>query len=340
MSIYDLNISNGTCLSGFYWNSEERASRYSRLYTCIAASFLHAIFWSQLIFCSSVRQKSMQWIYAYLITDIFLLLRFFITYIVHTIPSACQASPLWQWIVCYFDGTVDNYFNVLEIYILLALNICRYIQIKYNRNPYRSYTKTLIFTHLGIYIIPLIYSFIQFYFNWCILEGYGTNRCLVVYSNVSIQVFNLIFTFFLPIFMNLFVIGASVQHVRLTSGLQRSQHHISARDKYHRSLVIQFMIFYTIWLSLWSPNVILFQMSVGTADLVALFRLLNFIEIAVDPIIIAALDVRFWYAWKNAFRASADKIRYTTTNQRRVQPSTVNHDVFIIKTIPMGTTTI
>jgi len=339
MNVYDLNISNDTCLSGFYWNSEERASRYSRLYTCIIASFVHIIFWCQLIFCSSVRQKSMQWIYAYLITDICLLLRFFITYIVHIIPFACQASPLWQLIVCYFDAVVDNYFNILEVYILLALNICRYVQIKYNQNPYRIYPKALILTHLGIYIIPLIYTFIQFFFNWSILQGYGTDRCLVAYSNTYIQVFNLIFTFFLPIALNVFIIGASVQHVRLTSGLQRSQHRVSARDKYNRSLVIQFMIFYAIWLSLWSPNVILFQMSVGSADLVALFRLLNFIEIALDPIIIAALDIRFWRAWKSAFQISTDRIRSTTTNQRRVQPSTVNPGVFTIKTGPMGTTT-
>ena len=60
MNVYDSNVSTGTCLSGFYWNSEERASRYSRLYTCIVAFFVHAIFWSQLIFCPSVRQKSIQ----------------------------------------------------------------------------------------------------------------------------------------------------------------------------------------------------------------------------------------------------------------------------------------
>ena len=340
MSVYDLNISNDTCLSGFFWNSEERASRYSRLYTCIIASFVHTIFWCQLIVCPSVRQKSIQWIYAYLITDICLILRFFITYIFHTTSSACQASPLWQLIVCYFDAVVDNYFNILEIYILLALNICRYVQIKYNRNPYQIYPKALLLTHLGIYIIPLLYSFIQFYFNWCILDGYGTDRCLVTYSNIYIQVFNIIFTFFLPIFMNLCVIGASVQHVRSTSGLQRGQHHVSARDKYHRSLVIQFMIFYAIWLSLWSPNVILFQLSVGSTDLLTIFRLLNFIEIALDPIIIGALDIRFWHAWKKAFRASADKIRNTTTNQRRVQPSTANPDVFTIKNVPIGTTTL
>jgi len=242
--------------------------------------------------------------------------------------------------VCYFDAVVDNYFNILEIYILLALNICRYVQIKYNRNPYQIYPKALLLTHLGIYIIPLIYSFIQFYFNWSILQGYGTDRCSVTYSNIYIQVFNIIFTFFLPIFMNLCVIGASVQHVRSTSGLQRGQHHVSARDKYHRSLVIQFMIFYAIWLSLWTPNVILFQLSVGSNDLVTIFRLLNFIEIALDPIIIAALDIRFWNAWKNAFKLSADKIRNTTTNQRRIQPSTANPDIFTIKHVPMGTTTL
>ena len=280
----------------------------------------------------------MQWIYAYLITDILLLVRFFFTYIVHTTSVECEPSATWSLFVCYFDAAVDNYLNILEVYILLALNICRYIQIAYNKNVYRLHTKLLIATHLAIYLSTLISSVIQFIFGWTQLDMSTKNSCEVTYTNIYVQVFNILTAFVLPIGLNILVIYASVRHVRLTSTLQRAAHHVSAREKYHRSLVIQFMVFYTIWVTLWSPNVIVFQVSVGGANLTSIVRLLNFIEIALDPMIIAALDVRFWQAWQKFWVYLKHTILCNRIIQGRIQPTSTNLNVFSMKTPQLRTT--
>lgn len=337
-SLYLSNTSDDGCFSSFFWDDTARENRKARLITCIIGSVIHTIFWSQLAFCSSVRQASMQWIYAYLVTDILLFSRFFFTYIAHTLPSVCTPNSVWLAIVCYTEIIIDNYLNVLEVYILLALNICRYIQIKHNRNAYRIYKKNIVLTHVGIYIIPVIYLLIQFVFQWTTIDGYGTGLCQVIYTNLYIQICNIIFTFALPIALNLFVIYASVKHVRSASGLQAGQYHVSARQKYHRSLVLQFAIFYAIWLALWSPNVIAFQLSVTSTDVTAILRLINFIEIAIDPLIISALDVRFWHAWKSVYRSARTKILGPVTLHGRIQPSTIDPTIFTMKTSRLKTT--
>jgi hypothetical protein len=134
------------------------------------------------------------------------------------------------------------------------------------------------------------------------------------------------------------MIYASVRHVWLTSNLQQTQHHVSAREKYNRSLVIQFLSFYIIWLALWSPNVIVFQVSVSGNNLLATVRLLNFAEIAIDPIIIAALDVRFWHAWRKAWTYVKNNILFKRSNRGRIQPSSTNPNIFSIRTPRLPTT--
>ncbi len=207
------------------------------------------------------------------------------------------------------------------------MNICRYVQIAYNRNVYRIYTKTLIFTHLGIYFLSLLYLLIQFIFGWTELVEYIRDRCEATYTNIYIQVFNMIIGFALPISLNILVIYVSVHHVHLTSNLRQTQHHVSAREKYNRSLVIQFLVFYTIWLTLWSPNIIVYQISFSSANLSLIVKLLNFIEIVLDPIIIAALDVRFWQVWRKLWVSVTNII----PRKRRIQPLTTNPHVLSVK---------
>ena len=262
----------------------------------------------------------MQWIYAYLVTDIFLVVRFFFTYIVRTTTTDCEPDPARITFVCYFEATFDNYFNVLEVYILLALNICRYVQIAHNVNVYQVYKKLLVIAHVSIYALTAISTVIQLIFGWAQLLIIFRNSCQITYTNIYIQVFNIITAFALPILLNVVVIYMSVRHVRLTSTLQRATH-VSAREKYNRTLVIQFLIFYLIWVSLWSPNVILYQVS-GGQGLSNIFRLLNFIEIALDPIILAALDVRFWQAWQRCWKYIKARVWQRGPSLAQIQPTT------------------
>ncbi|CAF1486199.1 unnamed protein product [Adineta steineri] len=289
MNLLNSKNSNISCSFDISWNQSTINSQQPKRIVCIIACIMHGIFWLQLVFCSSVRQRSMQWIYAYLITDIFLLFRYFFVYIVHATSTHCASNIVWFLFICYFEAAVDNYLNLLEVYILLALNICRYIQIVYNRNVYQVHVKLLILAHFGIYVIPFLILSVQFIIGWAQLQKLYDELCSVTYVTIYIQIFNIIIAFILPIFLHITIICLSVRHVHLISTLQQGQHHVSAREKYNRSLVIQFLVFYIIWLILWSPNMIAYQLSIG-GNVTCIVRLLNFIEILLDPIIIAALD--------------------------------------------------
>ncbi len=318
MESFNSNNINTSCPLSLSWTQSSINNEQPRLIVCIVASIIHSIFWLQLVFCPSIRQKSMQWIYAYLITDILLLFRFFLIYIVYTTSTACEPNKAWFLFMCYFEIIGDNYPNILEVYILLALNICRYAQIAYNRNVYATNRRLLIISHFLIYFAPLLSLFVQFITGWAQIEPFTNDVCDVLYTNAYIQIFNIIAAFALPILLNILVIYASVRHVRLTSALRRAQHHVSAREKYNRSLVIQFLAFYTIWITFWAPNVIVDQLTNGENDITIVVVLLNFIGIALNPIIIGALDVRFWKAWRKVWLDV--KHKYFRSTARQVTP--------------------
>jgi hypothetical protein len=152
-----------------------------------------------------------------------------------------------------------------------------------------------------------------------------SESCDVTYTNMYARIFTTIIFFALPISLNVLVIYASIRHVHLTSQLRRSQHYVSAREKYHRSLVIQFGIFYTVWLLLWSPNVIVYQFTSGKSTVTLIVSLLNYIEIALDPIIISALDVRLRHVWGQIWKHVKEKWTIILNrNQRRITPNTIN----------------
>lgn len=306
------------------WSQEAVDSRKIRMIVCIFAVFMNSIFWIQLIFCSSLRQKSMQWIYAYIITDDLLLLRFFFLYIVHTQLTDCSQNGIWFWVISYIETTLDNYLNVLQVYILFALNVCRYIQIVRNINVYTVHKKLLFLSHLAIYLLPLIVVVVPIVAGWTLIKIVPRDACFIYYKNVGIEIFNIIFTFALPIFSNIMIIYACARHIHLTSTLKRTKNFNSVRDKYHRTLVIQFLIFYTIWVLLWSPNIIIVQVSMEQRAVADAARLLNFIEIALDPIIIGALDIRFWNEWKKIAIRIKHVILFNRFRNARIAPLAMN----------------
>jgi hypothetical protein len=163
------------------------------------------------------------------------------------------------------------------------------------------------------------------------------HTCKVTYTNIYIKIFNIITAFALPISLNILVIYASIRHIRLTSTLKRSQHHVSAREKYNRSLVIQFLAFYIIWVALWSPNVIVYQVGIG-GNATPIVRLLNFIELAIDPFIIGALDIRFWRAWKACWMHLKHRVLHNGPVPTRIHPTSTNLNVFSLKTTEAQTT--
>jgi hypothetical protein len=318
MDLINFNATNNACSSSLQWTHSAMENRRTTFYICIVASIINVIFWIQLTIYSSIRQVSMQWIYAYLIIDILLLARFYFVYIVRTVSTDCIPDRSWSLFICYVDAIVDNYLNILQVYILFALNVCRYVQIVYNRNVYVQHSRLLIMAHLCIYLLPIMIFLVQFALNWAHLVDMAHDSCDVRFNSILIQLFNVTIAFALPITLNILVIVASFRYVYLTARLRTRQSQGSARDKYYHSLVLQFVAFYVVWLALWSPNIIVYQVTSGLSHLVINMRLLNYIEIALDPFIIVALDVRFGKIWTNSC-LTLKNVCLTHCRRQRVQ---------------------
>jgi hypothetical protein len=294
-------MANITCQDTFQWNSSAIRSQQPILIVCILAAITHTLFWLQILVCSSLRQRSMQWLYTYLFIDLFLLTRYFVIYIIRTRSIGLHLSRSWQVFLCYAEGTVDNYLNTLEVYVLLALNLCRYFQIVYKRNVYVNDVPLLICAHLIIYLIPLFITIVEFLLGWARLIENNCDSCHVVYINIYVQLWNILIGFVLPILLNIYIIYRSMHGVDLLINRDRTRIHLSAREKYHRSLVLEFLFFYTVWLVLWSPAILVYQLASVRSTLTMIASLLSYIEICLDPIIVTALHVRFQQIWKTVW---------------------------------------
>ncbi|CAF3888648.1 unnamed protein product [Rotaria sp. Silwood1] len=281
------------------WSSSSVESLSSTIIICLIGIFTHTIFWIQVILFSSLRQRNMMWLYAYLITDFFLLARFFIFYCIRH-WSICLYST-FQLIICYFEATSDFYINIVQSYILLALSTCRCAQIIFNRNVFMKNPNLIILTHCFIYILPALNIIIQILGNWTVLLSRVGESCDIVYSSLTVAIFNLFIIYLIPVVLNIIIIAFCIRHVSSIRGI-RSQQIINLRRKHKNTLLVQTIIFYSIWLVLWSPNVLAFQFIYVNSQPGIYTSLLNYIEITTDPIFVAILDIRFFQSWKIIWR--------------------------------------
>jgi len=142
---------------------------------------------------------------------------------------------------------------------------------------------------------------VQFLANWTLLWRRSGASCDIEYESLIVQIFNLYVIYIIPIVFNLIIIGFCIRHVSSIRGV-RSQQIINRRRKHQRTLLFQTITFYSIWLILWSPNVLAFQFINVNTEPGIYTSLLNYVEIAIDPIIIAVIDVRFYKAWQKLSR--------------------------------------
>ncbi|CAF1016274.1 unnamed protein product [Rotaria sordida] len=277
------------------WSSNSVDGLSPTVIVCSIAVFTHTIFWIQLIQFSALRQRNMMWLHAYLITDFFLLGRFFIFYCMRH-WNVCL-YPTFRLIICYSEATSKFYTSIVQSYILLAFNICRCAQIIFNRNVFIKDPCLIILTHFLIYILPALDITIQILCNWTMLLGQAGESCDIVYISLAVAMFNLFITYIIPIGLNTIIIAYCIRHVSSIRDI-RSQQVINLRRKHKKTLLIHTIIFYSIWLVLWSPNVLAFQFIDVNSQLGIYTSLLNYIEIAIDPILVAVLDVRYLQSWK------------------------------------------
>ncbi|CAF4558884.1 unnamed protein product [Rotaria sp. Silwood1] len=277
------------------WSEQAAKIMKPLFYICIIATIVHVLFWIQLVAFPTVPRWSMQWLYAYLTTDLLLLVRFFLLYIYRWWPIC--VPRLFHTIICYGEAIFDNYLNLLQSYILLTLNICRYLQIAHNHNVYSSNRRTIMLVHFLIYFLPLFSHIIAVKFGWTILQNPPGDVCDLLPISFAIKIIFLLLSYFIPVSLTLVFLSLSLNYVRNTDGI-RTQQIVDARQKYHRQLVIQSSVFYSLWILLWSPHILVFPFYYKNSTIGTIAQKLNYISITLDPIIIAALDVRFLQGWR------------------------------------------
>jgi hypothetical protein len=263
---------------------------------CIMATISHLLFRIQLKAFPAVRKRSMLWVYAYLAIDLLLLIRFFSLYAYRWWPIC--VSHRFRIIICYCEAIFDNYLNLSQSYILLALNICRYLQIAHNHNVYSSNRHTIIIVHFLIYFLPLFGHISTIILGWTILQNPPGGICNLLPISFIIRILFLLFSYFIPVILTLIFLFLSLNHIRNTNDIQ-TQEIVDARQKYHRQLVIQSSIFYTLWLLLWSPHLLLFPFYYKNGTIGNIAQILSYINITIDPIAVSALDVRFLQTWRS-----------------------------------------
>jgi len=281
------------------WSSSTADSLGSTIIVCAIAVVIHIMFWIQFTVFSSLRQITMMWLYDYLITDLLLLARFFILYGIR--QDRLCIYPTVRTILCYFEASSKFYMNTVQSYLMLALNVSRYAQIVFNRNVYIENRRLIILTHFLIIIAPALNVTVQFIADWTLLLRRNGSACDIEYKSISVQIFNLFVTYIIPVTLNLILIALCIRHVSSTQGI-RNQQVIDRRRKHHRALLSQTIIFYSIWLVLWSPYLLAFQFINENGNAGVYTSLLNYIEIAIDPAIVAVLDVRFVKTWQTIWR--------------------------------------
>ena len=278
------------------WSSQATNTLQPIFYICVFAALNHLLFWTQFLVYPSVRQRSMQWLYAYLITDVLLLSRFFLLY-AYRWSGAC-VPHLLRTLICYCEAIFDNYLNVLQSYILLALNVCRYLQIAHQHNVYSSNGSAIIAAHVLIYVLPLVSHVVAIVFGWSVLQSPAGDACDLLARSFVVRATFLLFSYFVPVALALTFLLLSLNFIRNTDGI-RSQEIVDARLKHHRQLVVQSCVFYSLWLLLWSPHVLVFPFCYKSSGVGNVAQMLSYVSIALNPIVIAALDVRFLQAWKS-----------------------------------------
>jgi hypothetical protein len=283
------------------WSPDSADTEDPSFYVCVIGILFHSLFWFSIFTHASLRQwKSMQWVYTYLIIDLLLIIRFLILYGIRN-SFAC-VSLTTRSFICYFESIGDFYLNYLQSYVLLALNICRYKQITNGINIYTIHRRLMIIIHCLIYLLPVLILILEIHFGWAVNYRKHGGSCDLYYPFLSTRILNTGFGYCFPVLLTLLFLFLSLRQVRLTVIRIHTEQILNNRLKHHRMLVFQSIVFYSLWLLLWSPHMISSQYVYISSTVGIVGQLLNYIELTIDPIVISALDYRFWKAWQKTFK--------------------------------------
>ncbi|CAF0929630.1 unnamed protein product [Adineta steineri] len=287
-------MDNGSIIQVGGWDSTNLAQNNIIFGVCVVAAILHTLLWSQMIMRKTKFDITLLFSLGYVSTDIFLLLFYFITY----------AIRIRSWIpitlaTCYFEAYAMFYFNILETYSLMALNISRYWQIVRNPNTYIDHRKMIIVSCVITPFLVAINLIIQQSFGWSVLYSIPGSSCNVSFTNIPVQVWNISIILVIPILLSFCLLFRAF---RFLQSAQAGQLHI--RRNHHRKVTIQTLIFYSFWFVFWLPGMIVNCLDSdyvdGTTNFIVI--LLSTIETLCDPIVGIFLDKRIAQVWKKSFK--------------------------------------
>jgi hypothetical protein len=276
------------------WDSVNLSQHNVLFVICVIAAVLHFLIWFQLLVQKKKFDLSFLFSLGYISSDIFLISFYFIQYIIR-IQSWIPVTRF----SCYFEAYSMFYFNLIESFCLTTLNICRYWQIVRNQNIYTVHRRRLLITSAIVPLLILANLIIQNVFGWCVVIEKAGASCSLSYTNIPVRVWNMAVVLFTPILISFYMVFRSLNYIKTTNAQQ-----IMLRRNHHRQLIIDTFIFYSIWLILWLPWMILTYLDIDDQnELIAYVTLAgSTLEILTDPIMAVFLDKRFAQAWKKSFQ--------------------------------------
>lgn len=310
------HMNNRTDCTVILWSNKTTKPTKTLFYICLLATVSHLLFRIQLQIFPIEHKRSMVWINAYLTTHLLLLIRFFLLYAYRLWSRS--VSQIFHTIICYYEAIFDNYLSLLQSYILLALNICRYLQIVHNHNVYLLNRHAIIIVCSLIYFLPLFGHIMAIQFGWTVIKNLPDDVCDLMPVSMTIKIIFLLSSYFIPVTLALMFLSLCFGYIRNIKDIQTEQV-MFLRHRYHQRLVKQSCVFYSLWIILWSPNLLVFPFFHKNSTVNTIAQKLNYTNITLDPLMIAALDVRFLQAW----RSTGEYIkRYIRQRQRQQSTQT------------------
>jgi hypothetical protein len=306
----------------FTWAPSTVDSLGPTLIVCSISLSTQAMFWLQLLIFSSLRQRNMIWLYVYLITDFLLISRFLTLYGIR--QAALCLFTMARDFLCYLEASSKFYINTVQSYLVLAFNLCRYAQIVHNRNIYADKLHWIGVGLLIICLLPAVNVIVQFVTSFAQLWRRRGGSCDIQYLTVAAQIFNLFVTYAISVTINLIFLILDIRHVSSVHGIV-SRQIIDLRRRRQRILLLQTVAFYSIWLLLWSPDIVAFQFINVNSEPAIFTSLLNYIGIVIDPLLLMILDLRLITPWRTVWHKIRARARVANVGTRLIRRTSTRY---------------
>jgi hypothetical protein len=144
-------------------------------------------------------------------------------------------------------------------------------------------------------------------FGWCIVIEQSGASCTLAYTNIIVRMWNLSIVLTMPILISFFMLFRAMHFLQNSHAQQ-----VLMRRNHHHRLIIHSFIFYSIWLCLWLPIMIIIFLNVNDINesIGFIASIANTFETLLDPFISIFLDKRFAEAWNKSYILIKRKVNH------------------------------